>query len=342
MAMEKTLMWHALLEYALFLAKVLTFLAALLLALLMLAALRRQRSPEGRLELRHVNERYAEQRQQMQSLLLSGKDFKRWQRAQRRQDKEDEGRDKARVFVLSFDGDLRASALAHLRQEISALLAVAEPGRDEVALCLESPGGMVHAYGLAASQLHRLRQAGLRLTVCVDKVAASGGYMMAAVADHIVAAPFAVIGSIGVVAQLPNLHRFLQKHDVDIELHTAGAFKRTLTVLGENTEAGRNKFKEDLEQTHVLFKDFVVQHRPVVDIEQVATGEHWFATQALALKLIDELATSDSYLIALCAEREVYEVHYRLPRPWLDRLGTQVAQVLTRIVDDLSSVRLIP
>ncbi len=335
-------MWHALLDYALFLAKVLTLLAALLMALLMLAAVRRQRSPEGRLELRHVNERYDEQRQQMQSLLLTGKDFKRWQRAQRRKSKEDAGRDKARIFVLSFKGDLRASALAHLRQEISALLSVAEAGRDEVVLCLESPGGMVHAYGLAASQLYRLRQAGLRLTVCVDEVAASGGYMMAAVADHIVAAPFAVIGSIGVVAQLPNLHRFLQKHDVDIELHTAGAYKRTLTLLGENTEAGRSKFKEDLEQTHVLFKDFVIQHRPVVDIEQVATGEHWFATQALALKLVDELATSDSHLAALCAEHEVYEIHYRLPRAWMERLGAQVAQVLTRVVDDLSSVRFVP
>ena len=109
------------------------------------------------------------------------------------------------------------------------------------------------AYGLAASQMQRIRDKKLKLTVCVDKVAASGGYMMAVVADKIIAAPFAVLGSIGVLAQVPNFHRLLKKHDVDFEMLTAGKYKRTLTMFGENTDKGREKFQEDIEDTHVLF-----------------------------------------------------------------------------------------
>ena len=105
-----------------------------------------------------------------------------------------------------------------------------------------------------------------------DKVAASGGYMMACIGDRILSAPFAVLGSIGVVAQIPNLHRLLKKHDVDYEVLTAGEYKRTLTVFGENTDKGRQKFQEDLELTHVLFKDFVSRYRPQLDIDQVLGG----------------------------------------------------------------------
>ena len=127
---------------------------------------------------------------------------------------------------------------------------------------LESGGGLVHGYGLAAAQLVRLKDAGLTLTVCVDKVAASGGYMMACVADKVVAAPFAVIGSIGVVSQLPNFHKWLKNHDVDYEMFTAGDYKRTVTVFGENDAEDRAKYQEELEQTHALFKHFVNTYRP--------------------------------------------------------------------------------
>ncbi len=335
-------MQHAFLDYVLFLAKTLTWLAAVAMLLILVAAVRRQRSSEGHFELRQLNDRYADYRQQLQVELLDEKAYKAWARERKREAKERQQQERKRAFVLRFDGDMRASAVAHLREEITALLSVAQAGQDQVVLCLESPGGVVHGYGLAASQLHRLRQAGLQLTVCVDKVAASGGYMMAAVADRIVAAPFAVIGSIGVVAQLPNLHRFLQKHEVDIELHTAGAYKRTLTLLGENTEEGRAKFKEELESTHVLFKSFVAEHRPVLDLDKVATGEHWFARQALELHLVDELATSDHWISALCADHQVYELSYKLPKPWMNRLGVASAQALSALIDRLASVRFIP
>lgn len=214
------------------------------------------------------------------------------------------------VFVLDFDGDLQASAVENLRREITAVLSVATD-KDEVVVRLESGGGMVHSYGLGASQLARIKEHKVQLTICVDKIAASGGYMMACVADRLYAAPFAVLGSIGVVAQLPNFNRLLKKYDVDFELITAGKHKRTLTVLGENTEEGRQKFQSDLEMTHGLFKDFVTDKRPQLNIEEVATGEIWYGVQAKENLLIDEISTSDEYLSSLCDQAEVLEVHFK-------------------------------
>jgi serine protease SohB len=227
---------------------------------------------------------------------------------------------KPRVFVLDFKGDLKASAVSQLRREITAVLSMARDS-DEVVVRVESGGGMVHAYGLASSQLQRIRQKGINLTVCVDKVAASGGYMMACVANKVLAAPFAILGSIGVVAQMPNFNRWLKKNDVDFEMITAGEYKRTLTILGENTDKGRQKFIEEIEDLHLLFKDFVSQNRPGLDIKQVATGEAWFGQRALDLSLVDELMTSDEYIAKACEVSDVFEVKYVERKPLPERLG---------------------
>ncbi|HEY8569734.1 protease SohB [Microbulbifer sp.] len=222
----------------------------------------------------------------------------------------DESDTRKRLFVVHFDGDIKASALTNLREEITAILQVAEP-KDEVVVCLESPGGMVANYGLAASQLARVRSAGVQLTVVVDKVAASGGYMMACVADRILAAPFAMLGSIGVVAQLPNFHRLLQRNDVDFELFTAGEYKRTVTMFGENTPEGKEKFQSDLDEIHTLFQHFVSEYRPQLDVAKVATGEVWFGQRALDLALVDELKTSDEYLTSRARNADLYQVEYK-------------------------------
>jgi serine protease SohB len=224
------------------------------------------------------------------------------------------------VFVLDFKGDLFASAVRSLREEVSAISAVAGK-EDEVVVRLESAGGAVPHYGLAAAQLSRLRDKGIKVTVCIDRIAASGGYMMACVADRIVAAPFAIIGSIGVVAQVPNLHRLLKKHDVDFQEMTAGEFKRTVSVFGEITERGRKKFQEELEDTHLLFKEFVKAQRPKLDLDKVATGEHWLARRGLDLGLVDQLRTSDEYLVSRAAEANLYRVSFERPRSLRERLG---------------------
>ena len=147
-----------------------------------------------------------------------------------------------------------AHEVESLREEITAIISIANPSKDKVLIRLESGGGVVHGYGLAASQLQRIKSAGIPLSVAIDKVAASGGYMMACVADEILAAPFAIVGSIGVIAQIPNFNKILKKNDVEFEQITAGEFKRTLTLFGENTDKAREKFREEIEQTHDLFK----------------------------------------------------------------------------------------
>ncbi|HKY91182.1 MAG TPA: protease SohB [Nevskiaceae bacterium] len=318
-----------LLDYGLFLAKSITLVLAILIVLGNVAtAVRKARETVSgdRLEIRKVNDRLKALGDALRHELLAPAEWKALEKTRKAEDK---ARRKAqkhgttvrpRVFVLDFEGDLQAHAVASLREEISALLQVARKD-DEVLLRLESAGGLVHSYGLAASQLTRIRDAGLKLTAAVDKIAASGGYMMACVAHRILAAPFAVIGSIGVVAQLPNFNRLLRKNEIDLELHTAGEFKRTLTLFGENTEAARAKFREELEDTHALFKSFVAQNRPVVEIDKVATGEHWYGTRAVALKLVDELRTSDDYLLSRAEEADVFEVRWRAHRPLTQRLG---------------------
>ena len=237
-----------------------------------------------------------------------------------------------KVYVLDFKGDTAASAVESLREEITLILATAKVGRDRVVLRLESPGGMVHGYGLAAAQLVRLRDAGFNLTICVDKVAASGGYMMACIANEIVSAPFAVVGSIGVVAQVPNFNRLLKEHHVDFELYTAGQFKRTVTMFGENTAEGKAKFEEELQQTHELFKHFVEKYRPQLNVEKVATGEHWYGKDALELNLVDKLQTSDEYLLSLLAQHDVYVIDTRRKPTLGEKLGLQAAQMADGLV----------
>lgn len=228
--------------------------------------------------------------------------------------------EKGRLFVINFDGDVEASAVESLREEITAIIAAADEN-DEVLVRLESPGGMVHSYGLAASQLSRIKAAKLKLIITVDEVAASGGYMMACVADEIIAAPFAVVGSIGVVAEVPNIHRLLKHNKVDYETHTAGEFKRTLTVFSENTDAAREKFKQELQETHDLFKQFITDNRPSLDVDKVATGEHWYGTQALTLGLIDKIQTSDDYIVKAAESSEIFEVVYVIKKPLGERLS---------------------
>ena len=197
--------------------------------------------------------------------------------------------------MIDFRGSAKGTEFKDLRLKIDAILDVATP-EDEVIVNLMSPGGLVNSYGLCASQLQRIRDRGITLTVTVDEVAASGGYLMACVANKIVAAPFSYIGSIGVIAGIPNFRRLINKYDVDYEQITAGKFKRTLSVLGENTEEGRAKFREELEAVHTRFKEQVLRYRPHLDADKVTTGEHWLAVDAKELGLVDEIATSDEYI----------------------------------------------
>ncbi|HAU5566733.1 TPA: protease SohB [Serratia fonticola] len=331
-------------SYGLFLAKAVTVVVAFAaIVLIVLNAAMRKRHSGGQLRLTHLDDDYREMKEDLQLAKMKPQAQKVWLKQHKKEEKQKakiEKRNakagvseatKSTLYVLEFKGSMDAGEVSSLREEISAVLAVAVPG-DEVLLRLESPGGVVHGYGLAASQLQRLRDAGLQLTAVVDKVAASGGYMMACVADRIVAAPFSIIGSIGVVAQIPNFNRLLKRNDIDVELHTAGQYKRTLTLFGENTDEGREKFQEDLNETHLLFKEFVQQMRPTLDLEKVATGEHWYGRQALDLGLIDEIGTSDALIIKQMDRFNVLGVHYARKKKMMDRFTNSASLAAERLI----------
>ncbi|TMB34988.1 MAG: protease SohB [Deltaproteobacteria bacterium] len=288
-----------------------------------LSVARRKRPAGSRLRVEQLNRRIEALGDALRGKLLGKKDLRKLYKSRKKALAERDGA-RPNVFVLEFKGDLFASAVGNLREEVTAITAVARK-EDEVVVRLESAGGAVPHYGLAAAQLLRLRDKAIKVTVCIDRMAASGGYMMACVADQILAAPFAIIGSIGVVAQVPNLHRLLKKHDVDFQEMTAGEFKRTVSVFGEITEKGRKKFQEELEDTHQLFKEFVKANRPKLDLEQVATGEHWLARRGMELGLVDRLRTSDEYLVDRAAEANLYQVTFERMRTLRERLGGAVA-----------------
>ncbi|WP_282342550.1 protease SohB [Pseudomonas sp. PS02288] len=322
-------------DYASFLAKTLTVVLAILVVLLTVAALRgrgRNRS-SGQLNVHKLNDFYKGLRDRLEQSVIDKDRLKSQRKAEAKVEKlaKKAAEPKPRVYVLDFDGDIKASAVENLRHEVTALLTLATP-KDEVVLRLESGGGMVHSYGLASSQLARIRQAGVPLTVCVDKVAASGGYMMACIGEKIISAPFAILGSIGVVAQLPNVHRLLKKHDVDFEVLTAGEFKRTLTVFGENTEKGREKFQEDLETTHELFKNFVARYRPQLAIDEIATGEVWLGMAALGKQLVDELKTSDEYLAERAKDADLFHLHYAEKKSLQERFGMAASVAVDHVL----------
>lgn len=313
-------------DYGLFFLKTGTIVFAIIFIVSGLVnAIRRGRMPDHwRLDINKLNEHYEQLRDAiMHEMLPRGarkKARKEWKKQRKKEEKKadmDDGKKRKKIFVLEFKGDLRASAISALREEVTAVLTIAEK-KDEVVVRLECSGGMVHAYGLAASQLQRIKERKIPLTITVDKVAASGGYLMASVADKLLAAPFAVLGSIGVASEVPNFYRLLKKHDIDFEQITAGEYKRTLTMFGKNTEKGRQKVAEQLKETHALFKSFIKENRPSLDVDSVATGEYWYGRRALELSLVDELRTSDDYLLEASKDADIYMIKYK-PKESLPR-----------------------
>jgi serine protease SohB len=337
-------------EYGIFLLKALTIVVSIILVVAGIAAVsgKQKASHDGHISINKINDDLDNYKEILEESLYDKNELKVLEKSRAKKDKEKSKAEKAkaktekkagksvindqtddveaikkRVFVLDFDGDIKASAADLMREEITAVLTMARK-EDEVVVRLESGGGMVHSYGLASSQLQRIKDKGIPLTVCIDKVAASGGYMMACIADKIVSAPFAIVGSIGVVAQIPNFSRLLKKHDVDFEMFTAGEHKRTVTMFGHNSAKAKDKFREDLEDTHVLFKNHVSHFRPSLNIAEVATGDVWYGQDALANKLIDQLGTSDDYLVNACNDADVFEVSYEFKKSLQEKLGFAV------------------
>jgi serine protease SohB len=319
-------------DYGLFLLKTVTIVIAIVVIIGAAAAAGKKAAQQDGLEIENLNGKYRKLSAALKKAIMKKADWKKEARAEKERAKAEAKADAPRptAFIIDFKGDLKASAVPSLREEVSAVLAVAG-ANDQVVVRLENHGGVVHEHGLAASQLARIRDRNIPLTVVVDKVAASGGYLMACVANRILAAPFAILGSIGVLAQIPNFNRMLGNHGVDFEMITAGKYKRTVTMFGKNTDEDRAKLREELEDVHSLFKGAVAKYRPALDLEKVATGEHWYGTRALDLGLADELRTSDELLAELAKDHELYRLHYKVKQPLQKRLMANADAALERL-----------
>jgi len=322
-------MTHGLIELFFFGTKFLLAIILLLFFLIGIIAIitRGREKSNGQLEIKHLNKKFAEIKDNFQSEILSTTEYKKIHKDKKKLAKQQKKNNQElrlkRIFLLDFQGDVKGSAVNHLREEITAILNIATPN-DHVMIKIESGGGMVHSYGLAASQLARIREKNIPLTAIIDKVAASGGYLMACVANEIIAAPFSIIGSIGVILQLPNFNRLLKEKNIDFEQLTAGNFKRTLTIFGENTEEGRAKMREELEAIHQQFKNLVLHYRPQIEINKVATGEHWSGLEAQKLNLVDTLQTSDDWILEKISAAELYEVSVKKQKTLAEKLFSSV------------------
>lgn len=334
-------------EYGVFLLETITWVVAILVlfAGLIVIATKGKEKDKGKITIKKLNEKYRALEDKIKQEVLTKKDYKKFHKQTKQEQKQRAKADKQvtepeqerkKVFVIQFHGDIKASQVNSLRREITAILTTATH-KDEVVVVLESPGGMVSNYGLAASQLERIRQQKIPLTIAVDRVAASGGYMMACVGNKILAAPFAVIGSIGVIAQLPNFNRYLKKRHIDFEQITAGEYKRTLTMFGENTRQGREKMQQDLEEIHHYFKEFIKQNRSQTDVDKVATGEYWLASRALELNLVDELMTSDDYLLKASRDADIFLVKYKHKKSLPERLSKGMQVIIDQVKESMAT-----
>lgn len=312
-------------NYGLFLLKTLTVVISIIVILSFALSSKKSKS-EGNLVVTNVNEELDNLENNIKKNILNKKDFKNYIKDKKKNNKIAE----KKLFILDFKGNIKASEIVSLRREISGILLSYKKG-DEVILRLENSGGTVHEHGLAASQLKRIKDKKIPLTICVDKVAASGGYMMACVANKIVSSPFAIIGSIGVLAQVPNFNKLLKNKGIDFEQHTAGNYKRTVTMFGKNTEKDRKKLGEQLEDIHLLFKDFIMSQRKNIDIEKVATGEYWYGKSALKLNLIDEIMTSDEYILSIKDKFNIFHIKYKPVTSFADKISKVSSKIVNKL-----------
>lgn len=336
--------------YGTFLAEAITIVAAILVSLAGIIALvnKGKTKSKERIEITKLNEKYEELRTVLQQETCCQEELKAIKKQEKIKAKQEKAalkksknkdnktqiipteKTRRRIFVLDFYGDIKASEVENLRQEVTSILTIATP-KDEVVVKIDSAGGLVYSYGLAASQLKRIRDRNIPLIAIVDKIAASGGYMMACVADRIFAAPFSIIGSIGVITQIPNFNRFLKKHDIDFEQISAGEYKRTLTLFGENTNKGRQKLQEEVDEAHELFKSFVASNRPEINISAIATGEHWLGIRAKELRLVDDIITSDDYLLEASSTADLYEINFIVKKTLMEKLSLSMHKAATKL-----------
>ncbi|CAB3976441.1 protease SohB [Candidatus Azoamicus ciliaticola] len=321
-------MANILTDYTIFFLKIITIIILLLLTIITCLIIIKNKDNKY-IEIKNINKKYITLKKMFLSEILKKTEKKN---IIKNINKEEKIIKTKNLFILNFNGDINASDINNLK-DILSILILNKKYVDEVLIKLTSNGGIVTNYGLAATQLKRLKNENINLTISIDTIAASGGYMMACVANKIIASHFSIIGSIGVLGIIPNINKMLNKNNIEIEYHTSGKYKKTLSVIGENTEIGRKKFIESLENTHFLFKNFVKENRSQINIDEIATGEYWYGIDALKLNLIDKIQTSDEYIMENLNNTKIYEIKLNEKTNIKNKIKENIHNILFNILN---------
>lgn len=276
-----------------------------------------------------------------------GESVKAQEKSSSRKSGDEKTGEPGKVAVLKFKGDIRASARFAFAKLVDEVVLNAREFK-EVVVVVESPGGGVSEYGMLFAELERMRKCeeNFQLTVVVDTVAASGGYLMSLPAHKILAAPFAMVGSIGVVSFIPNIRELLEANKIKPRTFTAGDFKRTVTLTDEGDEKSAEQYKQQLALIHEQFKQALKKYRPQVELEKVATGEAWLASTTVEkeLQLVDGLNTSHALLLEMNQSFDLVEYSSKAERKTFlkrilgcdDENQSIVDQIVTKFVDEVS------
>jgi serine protease SohB len=321
-------MENILANYTIFFLKITTIIILLLLTLIMCLIIIKNKDNKY-IKIKNINKKYITFKKLFLSEILKKTEKKQIIKNINEEEKITKTKN---LFILNFNGDINASDINNLKDILSVII-LNKKYVDEVLIKLTSNGGIVTNYGLAATQLKRLKNENINLTISIDTIAASGGYMMACVANKIIASHFSIIGSIGVLGIIPNINKILNKNNIEIEYHTSGKYKKTLSIIGENTEIGRKKFIESLENTHFLFKNFVKENRSQINIEEIATGEYWYGIDALKLNLIDKIQTSDEYIMENLNTTQIYEIKLNEKTNIKNKIKEHIHNILFNILN---------
>lgn len=212
-----------------------------------------------------------------------------------------EGKDKGKVLVIAVEGVISdAPERSFLRprpsmvQEIVSQLRLAEQDKEvrAVLLKIDSPGGSTTASDILYHEIMEFKKrTQAKVVVSMMNLATSGGYYISLPADHILAHPTTVTGSIGVILLYPQVTGLMKKIGIDVEVNKSGEKKDMASPFREATEEERRIFQGITDDLGNQFLDLVKKHRTLDTkaVESVATARVYLSKEALNLGLVDEI-----------------------------------------------------
>jgi protease-4 len=192
------------------------------------------------------------------------------------------------------------------QERVEALERLGKSRARAVIVHINSPGGTTAGSEQLHDSLRRLQEK-KPLVVVVDGLAASGGYITAIAADHIVALETSLVGSIGVLFQYPNVTDLLKTLGVKIEEIKSSPLKAAPNGFEPTSPEARAAIESIVSDSYAWFKNMVKTRRHLDDaaLERVTDGRVFTGRQGLALKLIDEIGDEKTAVAWLAKEKNI-------------------------------------